>query len=80
MRLTLTGLLLLAEVYLVLQLVLQRYAAKSLVKDSSKPAEVCLNSVIAAEPQTWTETFRCAFAAAVLGTAINAIAAGELPR
>lgn len=49
-----------AEVYLVLQRVLQRYAALSLVKDSNDPAEACLNAVIAEEPSSWPELFRCA--------------------
>lgn len=48
-----------AEVYLVLQRVLQRYAALSLVKDSDDPAEACLNTVIAEEPSSWPELFRC---------------------
>ena len=47
-----------AEVYLVLQRVLQRYAALSLVKDSDDPAEACLNTVIAEEPSSWPELFR----------------------
>lgn len=42
----------------MLQRVLQRYAALSLVKDSDEPVEACLNAVISEEPSAWIATFR----------------------